>query len=48
MSQITYHQLQVKSLDGDDPALDGGIKKQLEFYSRQLDTLNKELGEDDK
>ncbi|HMI61037.1 MAG TPA: rhomboid family intramembrane serine protease [Puia sp.] len=48
MSQITYHQLQVKSLDGDAPGPDGGIKKQLEFYSRQLDTLNKELGEDDK
>ena len=48
MSQITYHQLQVKSLDGDAPVPDGGIKKQLEFYSRQLDTLNKELGEDDK
>ncbi|HEY4289532.1 MAG TPA: rhomboid family intramembrane serine protease [Puia sp.] len=46
MSQIAYHQLQVKVLDGDDPAPDDNIKKQLEFYRRQLDSLNKELGED--
>lgn len=47
-SQITYHQLQARALDGNDAAPEGEINKQLEFYRRRLDTLNKELGDDGK